>query len=327
MQKPFQTAAIITATSLTCLASAFIHSASAAGASAPRPAVRVLGTKVFLVPPEGFSASENFCGFFKKDQDASIVITEIPGPYEQVITGFNKNDLNGKGMNLTATSVIKSSGAGGDKSKTLIEFTQNAFGKKFKKVALIFGDRVSTMLVTGGMPESGGDELFNTLKASVKTARYDARASLANLTEGLPFTLADGKKLKKALRVQNTLLFTTSGKARAGEDNGPLFVVGHSVGDISDDNRSAYARERLEHTPSLKNVTVKKESRISQAGLEGEEFLAEAVDSKDGVPTFVYHAMLFDKSGYYIFQGLCGLSQRTEYEGEFQRLVKNFQLR
>jgi hypothetical protein len=326
MQKSFSIAAIIAATSLAGLASHAAYSAPAPRATQAKTAVRVLGTKVFLVPPEGFSASENFCGFFKKDEDASIVVTEIPGPYDQVITGFNKNDLNGKGMNLTATSVIKGSGTG-DKTKTLIEFTQSAFGKKFKKVALIFGDRVSTMLVTGGMPEGGGDELFNTLKTSVKTARYDPRASLANLTEGLPFTVADGKKLKKALRVQNTLLFTNNGKAKAGEDNGPLFVVGHSVGDIPDDNRSAYARERLEHTPSLKNITVKKESPLSQAGLEGEEFIAEAVDSKDGVPTFVYHAMLFDKSGYYIFQGLCGLSEKGEYEAEFQRLVKNFQLR
>jgi hypothetical protein len=127
--------------------------------------------------------------------------------------------------------------------------------------------------------------------------------------------------------LQNVLLFTTTGKMENGKDNGALFAVGQSVGDVPIGNRETFARERLQHTPQLKNITIKKENMIKQAGLDGEEFLAQGLDAQDGAPTYVFHTVLFDKEGYYIFQGLCPMSERALYEPEYQRLVKNFQLR
>ena len=102
--------------------------------------------------------------------------------------------------------------------------------------------------------------------------------------------------------------------------------MGQSAGDVLIENRQSFARERLEHTPSLKNITIDKTNPIKQSGLDGEEFLAQGVDAQDGVPTYVFHTMLFDKQGYYIFQGLCPVSERAVYEPEYQKLVKNFQL-
>jgi hypothetical protein len=276
--------------------------------------------------PEGFAPSDSFPGFVKKDASASLAVTEIKGSYDQVIASFSKGELAAKGMNLTASSVM-TVGKGQGSDGSFIEYTQNAFGKKYKKVACIFGDRTETTIVTGAMPDDGSGELFDSLKLAVKSARFDPRAKIGSLDEGLPFTIADTKQFKKTTRIQNVLLFTPTGKVGNGKGNAPIFVAGHSTGDVAIGDREAFARERLQHSPQVKNITIDKVNVVKQAGLDGEEFFAKGVDAQDGVPTYVFQTMLFDKDGYYIFQGLCPMSGRAVYEPEYQQLVRNLQLR
>jgi len=284
--------------------------------------LKVLGTKVFLSPPPGFVQADRFTGFIKKDDSASIIVTEIPGAYAQV-TSFTKNDLAGKGINLTTSTTFNT----GKREASLIEFTQMAAGKKFKKVACFFGDQITTTVVTGTMPENGSSSLFDSIRQAVKSARYDPHARLSGLEEGLPFTIADSKKFKKATRLQNTLLFTTTGKVTPGKDNGPLFIVGQSVNEGPIENHEAFARERLERTKQVKNIIIDKQRSIKQSGLDGEEFLASGVDAEDGVPTYIFHTILFDNDGYFIFQGLCPAAERAVFEPEYQKLVQSFHLR
>jgi hypothetical protein len=66
---------------------------------------------------------------------------------------------------------------------------------------------------------------------------------------------------------------------------------------------------------------------IKQAGLEGDELFAKGTDVQDGTPIYVYQTILFEKDGYFLFQGLCPLSEQATYEPEYQKLVRNFQLR
>jgi hypothetical protein len=308
------------------LAGSLLVILTTATVGAAEHAIKVAGTRVFLSPPEGFAPSDRFSGFVKKDVEASLAVTEIHGPYEQVISSFSKGELASRGLDLTASSVI-ADGKGQGPQTSLIEYTQTAFGKKFRKVACIFGDHTNTTIVTGTMPDNAGSELFSSLKEAAKSARYDAHARLGSLDEGLPFTISDTKKFKKASRLQNVLLFTTTGKTEQSQDNAAIFAVGQSAGEVAIGDHETFARERLQHTPQVKNITIDQVNMIKQAGLDGAEFLAKAVDAKDGSPTFVFQTMLFSKDGYYIFQGLCPMSERAVNGPEYQQLVKNFQLR
>lgn len=288
--------------------------------------IKVPGTRVFLSPPEGFAPSTRFSGFIKKEASASLAVTEIKGPYDQVIASFSKGELASRGMNLTASSVI-TMGKNENLKASLIEYTQTAYGQKFKKVACIFGDKTNTTIVTGAMPENGAGELFKSLKESAESARYNPHARIESLDEGLPFTIADTKKLKKASRLQNVLLFTTTGKPDQARGSNAIFAVGQSAGQVSIGDHETFARERLLQSPQVKNITIDKVTMVKQAGLEGDEFFAKGTDAQDGTPTYVYQTILFDKDGYYLFQGLCPLSERSTYEPEYQQLLQNFQMR
>jgi hypothetical protein len=288
--------------------------------------IKVPGTRVFLSPPEGFAPSTRFSGFIKKEASASLAVTEIRGPYDQVIASFSKGELASRGMNLTASSLL-TMGKNENLKASLIEYTQTAFGQKFRKIACIFGDKTITTIVTGAMPDNGTSELFTSLKESAKSARYDPHARIESLDEGLPFSIADTKKLKKASRLQNVLLFTTTGKTDQAQGSSAIFAIGQSAGEVSVGDHETFARERLLQSPQVKNITIEKVAAVKQAGLEGEEFFAKGADAQDGTPTYVYQTILFEKDGYFLLQGLCPLTERATYEPEYQQLLKNFQMR
>src|SRR5262245_26714253 len=62
--------------------------------------VKVPGTKVSLVPPDGLKLSERFPGFWDEETGLSISIMEMPSPYSEIIKGFTKETLNANGMRL-----------------------------------------------------------------------------------------------------------------------------------------------------------------------------------------------------------------------------------
>ena len=51
---------------------------------------QINGTNIFMVPPDSYSASNNFKGFQNPlDPTSMIMIIEIPGPYSEISNGFN----------------------------------------------------------------------------------------------------------------------------------------------------------------------------------------------------------------------------------------------
>ena len=66
--------------------------------------VRVPGTKVTLTPPDGFSLAQQYPGFEREVDQASIMVTELPGPAAEMIRVMTKEALAGRGMVLVASS-------------------------------------------------------------------------------------------------------------------------------------------------------------------------------------------------------------------------------
>ena len=61
-----------------------------------------------MIPPVLFQSSINFKGFQNPiDQTSMIMTMEIPGPYSEVIKGFNFEMLKTRGMELKTKKEIK----------------------------------------------------------------------------------------------------------------------------------------------------------------------------------------------------------------------------
>jgi hypothetical protein len=70
-------------------------------------AERIPGTQVTLNPPEGFTPSAGFFGYANESTGASIMVTEIPGPYADINKGVTAEGLKKQGIELVSSEDVR----------------------------------------------------------------------------------------------------------------------------------------------------------------------------------------------------------------------------
>lgn len=68
--------------------------------------IKVPGTKCSIIPPVGFVATNAFSGFQSPETGASIMINELPAPYQQLVDEFTADALKTRGMMLISRQIV-----------------------------------------------------------------------------------------------------------------------------------------------------------------------------------------------------------------------------
>jgi hypothetical protein len=288
--------------------------------AAEQPAI-VAGTKVRLTPPTNFTPAAKFPGYFQASSNASIMVTEIPGPFSELSAGLrNPSKLEKNGISLLSQEQVKLNG----QNAILLKMQQTASGVDFLKWVLIFGDQASSTMVTATFPKHLNAKLSESLKQSLLTSQQDQ--SLTESTdEGLDYTLQEQGDLKLAKRISNGLLLTKGGAFPSQSAADPIFVVAPSVTEQAIADPEAFSKQRLLKTNSVIKIEIETSQPVTINTLKGYEIVAKAQDQESGQPMLVYQVMLFDQKGYYIMQGLVGEAAKAEYLTAFKAIAQSFQ--
>jgi hypothetical protein len=122
--------------------------------------VRVSGTQVSLVPPQGFRAATRFSGFENVEAQASIMITELPGPLSEVTQLLVPERMATQRMTLLARSDENLNG--GD--AILAAVAQRFAGDDFLKWVLLYqtliADAATYYVAQGRVSANRGAELL-----------------------------------------------------------------------------------------------------------------------------------------------------------------------
>lgn len=285
-----------------------------------RELVHLNGTRLNIKAPAGMSKADNFAGFIDPDTNASLMVTEMPAPFKQLTEGFTNERLTAKGMQL----VGKESKDKGQYQGLAVDLTQKVYGTSVKKHVYIFGNDNFSIVATATILEGTPDTVMEKLKGAIDSIAVDTTIS-PSLEEGLPYKLKETANLKRATRLQNTLLFNKAGKTNPPE-KGPLFLSSQSIMKVRIEQPDEFARRRIKDTPYVKHMEIEKEQDIELSGLKGRKLLALGTDAKNGEKTFVYMVLLFENDGYYIMQGISPLSMRPIMEKEFDEIATSFKL-
>ena len=172
----------------------------------PENRIRVPGTRVALVPPPGFVPAERFPGFARQESNSSILISEMPVPYAEVIKGFTEAGLLSRGMKLVEQSKATLCGKAG----LILNLIQTAAGSRWEKWVLVFGDQNETVMLTAVFPQQFQTELSNPMRASLLSTRCVSGTD-RNPLEGLTFSLSSTPKMTFAKRFGNSIIMTRDG--------------------------------------------------------------------------------------------------------------------
>lgn len=272
------------------------------------------GTKCSMIPPNEFELAENFSGFQNADTGSSIMIVEMPAPYQHMADGFTAEALKTKGILLKSKKVIDYNGS----KATFIEGTQSSNGLVYLKQVLIFGNDKNTVLVNANIPESS-KEIEGDVKKSLLTAIYEPGQN-DNPLDAANFTIdVTGTDFKFAKSLTGAMLYNLEGKIPSGT---PGIMIANSVSKITVSNKKQFSIDRLKKLPDGASAVIRSTNEITIDGMNGYEIIAEG-KSSDGKKQFIYQAMVFNEGSYYLIVGMT-TEKFDEYLKQFKSVAHTF---
>lgn len=286
----------------------------------PRQESRIPGTRVSLVPPSGFTPASQFSGFVQESTGSSIAVTELPGPFSEVSSGFhNPSELAKRGMILLSKHEVNVD----SQSSVLLHVKQNAPGTEYRKWIVILGDAKESLFIVATFPLQVEVDISEKMKASVLSAKWDRGRSVA-LTEGLNFTFTEKGEIRLAKRIANSLLYTKSGVFPSTALDDPLFIISQALSQLDLDDKEQFAKSRLSQTATVSDIEIEQLSQVTVDSLNGYEILAKGNDRESGNSMLIYQMVLFENQSYYIMQGLVSSKQRPTYLPVFKEMARSF---
>lgn len=288
----------------------------------PSPALifqRIPGTKVKMSAPPGFLVADDFPGFHHPQTLSAIIITELPGPYAELVVGMEDADAQASQAVQILDSTEQRQGKYEGK---LLRLRQTVANVTVEKWLWVFGDATETVTVMAMCNQSACDADLERLRDSVLTASWDPTLEVP-VTEGLGFSLADYAGLQVVGSVGRTLLLNmTGGVSELGSDCPMDFAAGPAMGSGPIEDQKAFARARVAALP-YEAIKIEEVKRVERDGLEGLRVLASA-KLANGAPVFVYTVLLFELDNYWLLTGGALKEQRTEATRRFEKIVAGF---
>ena len=283
--------------------------------------VRVPGTSVSLQPPAGFELAGDYPGFQSAEQQASIMVTQMPAPVAEIRKAMTKETLATRGMTLLSS---KEETVGG-REALLLNLAQSAAGIDYLKWMLVMGDPKETFMIVGTFPKSAGEEVGAAIRTALLSASL-AAAAPSDPFEGLKFRITPTQELKIAGRVSNLLLLTESGSPGTVGPGEPVYVIGSSFRPGGSGDLKVFSEARAKQTEQIGDLENLSGREITIGGLAAYELQADAKDVKSGTALRLYQVIAPDgDGGYFIAQGLVGADRAAAMLPEFRRVTESFQ--
>lgn len=273
--------------------------------------------------PSGFTKATSFNGFEQSDTTSSVMLSKIPGPFAAVTKGFNKSTLASRGIELISQQSVTIDRQSG----LLLKVSQSAYGQKFLKWILVFGNEQNTKVITATFPIDSAPKLSDRLKkvilavAPSKTAAPDVSS--------LPFTVTAVEGLTRVTKIAalgKSAAFTKDGNMPSvAVVTDPLLIVAPSLGSVPIGDQKSFAQKRLSNYPQIEIAKVTATNEISIDNLSGWEITADARDLKTKATLKVYQVMLFPQAGGYVLMvGIVGDKQAERYLPKFKAIALTY---
>lgn len=283
-------------------------------------ATRVTGTSVALSPPAGFVPSSRFPGFERADLQASVMVTEIPGPVSELSRGMTTANLATRGMTLISSTKLVVDG----RPALLLKVSQPTGGMTVLKWMVVAGDSKRSVMIVGTFPKEHESLVGDAIKDSVLTARWVAGDAPRDHFEGLPFRVSPTTSLKVAGRVSNMVMLTESGEMGPQGPDAALFAVGSSLAPVDVSDLKAFAVARAGQTKQLKGVQISEQGPITIGNETAYELVAQGTDIATGRRVTLYQVVLPDAQGYVLMQGMVASSRAKAMVPEFRTAAQTF---
>jgi hypothetical protein len=282
------------------------------GAHAQAEPVFPPGSRVGLVPPQGFVTGKAFKGFADVEKNAMILITELPASaYPALEERVADDQLQKQGITVESREAITLPTG----PAFIVAGRQEAGGIALRRWVLFGSTPDLTAIVSAQVPESEQATYPEaTIRAALATFAVRAKAPAEELLGSLPFTVGDlaGFRLVRVLPGNAALLTDGPNDAlEIAEQPLVLISVGRGAPASEPRERDRFARGVLAETPGIKELRLTRSETLRIGGQQGHEILADAKDVKTGTDVVVAQWLRFGTNGHLRMTGMARKDQWT----------------
>lgn len=277
----------------------------------------IKGTKVSLIPPNGFTDGLNFLGLQQVESGSSILILDIPGPYSEISKGITKENMLLKGVEVKKIEKLIMNGL----PAIFVTGKQNAHENRYTKYILVFGTDNETIMINSVFPENL-KKIGSEIKKSILTVFYEADKKI-NPFETLDYTIdVSESKLKFGKSMSNALIFSVDGHVPTASSDKTNLIVTKSFSQITAEDKKLFCMNRLKQTP-IEIVQIEYTNEITIDGISGYEIYAKGKSKNSDETENIYQVILFSDKLYYLFFGTTN-DETNESVEEIKKAVKTF---
>lgn len=282
---------------------------------------QVSGTSVSLPPPIGFTAAHRFPGFMNEATSSSIMVSEIPGPYAEVMAGFiDSKRMQAQSMTLLSKSSVIVDGH----TAMLLRIEQPAYGTIFRKWIVALDRSGATTLIVASYPKAEVQQ-EEPLKRAILAATVGKTADPVN---ALTFSVTPSSPFKIAKVIGQMMILSPDGRFPVKDENVPVMVLGLSVSeDLPIPDKKTFAEQRITKTAKVKNIAVGQTVPITIGQLSGYATTATGIGEDAATALTIYQVILFDRAGYSLIQGITPTAQNGSYVPIFEQIAKSFRMK
>lgn len=257
----------------------------------------IRGSKVSMIPPNGFKAATTFLGFQEVNTNSSVLVLDVPKSFAEVSSGLTTENLLKQRVLVEQSARITLNGL----PAILIKGEQTVSEILFRKYILVVGTEKETIIINGIAPKSDLS-LDEMIKTALLSTVYDANKVLTPL-DSVDFEIDIlGTDFVFAKNMSNMLVYNRDGKMPSELADKASFVIAKGFSKTPITDKKTFATNRIKALP----VQVKKIISIVPLeinGLNGFEVTADGVNRKTGQNEQAYQVMLFIDDSYYILYG------------------------
>jgi hypothetical protein len=281
-----------------------------------------VGSRVGLIPPEGFEASTRFSGFEDAASGSSILVLDMPPQaYADVEKQMTRENMKKQGIaeekreNLTLNS-----GRG-----VMIVGRQETDGRKIRKWILVMSATDASALIAVQIPDAAKPAHSDqAIRTALTTLTVRPTVPIDELLRLLPFTFEDLAGLRPVRVVGSTGAFLTDGpKNTVNATEQPVLIVAVGVGGPEQTQaRDTFARNLFTGLTDFKSIQISGVDVIRLGGVQTHQILADATDAKTGVAMKIVQWVRFGMGGYLRIVGIARADAWTEMFPRF-RVVRD----
>jgi hypothetical protein len=263
----------------------------------------VIGTKIEIVPPDGFVKSVGYNGFMHQLAGSSIVITEIAGDVNRNFLGFDEKQLFKTGVLVDKTTYYNINGY----DALLIEGKQSAYGNVYNRVMLVTGDIYRTYLLSASVLSTSSSKHFNEVKESLLSVIYMPNKE-SDVLDRFDFSIdVSSTTWKKGNLMLSSMIYTDDGYVPSLTDNKTSFMVRKQTPSkpITDTDKKTLCVKLFDTYPIKWTDDMSREPKpIVIGNFDGYEIYSMGTNKEMYKAELIYQVVLFSSSNYYVITGI-----------------------